>query len=84
MAFQLETCNFAATEKHAKTLDDAGLKWTIDDCKETARIHDDMDRQGIPNNSGKYWDQYFTYCQEAADRRMPNKKRTAAGLVWCA
>ena len=74
-ATQLETCNFAQTEKHAKRLTDDALRWTIRDCKEAAQIHDDMDCQGIPNNSGKYWDQYHTYCRElnrrqAADRQL--------------
>lgn len=68
MATQLESCNFAATEVHARRLTDAALAWTIADCLAAAKIHDEMDRQGIPNNFGKYWDQYLTYCQETARR----------------
>lgn len=70
MARQLETCDFAKTTAKARSMDDAALAYTIRDCLEAARAADSLDAMGLPNNSGKYWDEYHTFCQERARRTM--------------
>lgn len=80
MARQLEVCNFAATIAKAKTMDVAALQWTIRDCVQAARAADAMDREGFPNNSGKYWDEYFTYSEELS-RRLGVKRPAIPGRL---
>lgn len=77
MATQQENCDFDATRRHARRLSEIELVWTIKDCQDAARIHDQMDAANIPNNSGRYWDQYHTYTDELERRRARPTRRTA-------
>lgn len=77
MATQQEHCDFESTRRHARRLSEIELAWTIRDCQEAARIHDEMDAAGIPNNSGRYWDQCNTYADELERRRTRPARRTA-------
>lgn len=69
MAIQQQKCDFSLHERKARGMDIEALKYTIADCVSAARIHDEMDRQGIPNNSGRYWDEYHVYSAELNRRR---------------
>lgn len=64
MVHQLERCNFAKTEKKAKLLPLVHLDYVIKDCREAAEAAETFDRLGLPNNSGKYWDEYHVFSQE--------------------
>ena len=68
MARQIENCNFEMEETKARRMTESELRWSMKDAKAAAEIHDEMDRQGTPNNSGKYWDQYHTYGKELTKR----------------
>lgn len=70
MATQQQTCDFAFHGAKAAAMTHAALVYTIKDCLEAALIHDEMDRANIPNNSGRYWDEYFTYSKELHRRTM--------------
>lgn len=73
--FQLQSCNFEETEARARKMDDAALEYTIQDCYEAAKCADSIDAMGLPNNSGKYWDEYHTFVRERA-RRQSKKPRS--------
>jgi len=67
-AIQIETCDFAKTRKAAEAMTDAALAYSIADALESAKIADEFDKIGQPNNSGKYWDEYHTFCQVRTER----------------
>lgn len=74
MARQIETVNFAALEARAQKMSDASLAYAAKDAREAALIHDEMDRQGMPNNSGRYWDEVSVFSGELAKRRKAAAK----------
>ncbi|CAB4138283.1 hypothetical protein UFOVP329_45 [uncultured Caudovirales phage] len=74
-ARQLETCDFAKTAAKARTMSDEALAYTINDCREAARAAESLDRIGMPNNAGKYWDEFYTFGAEQA--RRENAKHVA-------
>jgi len=69
MATQIQNVNFKEERKKARLMTDAALAWSIKDAKEAAEIHDKMDRDNIPNNAGRYWDQVSTYSDELNRRK---------------
>jgi len=77
MGFETEigTCDFAATEAHAKTLSIPALEWTIQDALACAKIWDaecnETNALSAKNVkiSGKYWDQVHVYSAELKARR---------------
>lgn len=68
MALLNETCDFAATTAKARKMTDAALAYTIKDCFEAAQAGEELVNAGFSANPGKYWDEYFTYCQEQRRR----------------
>jgi hypothetical protein len=81
MAHQLETCDFAKTAARARKMDEAALAYTIGDCYEAALAADSLDAMGMPNNSGKYWDEYHTYTAERARRIKAAGSKAAASAA---
>lgn len=75
-SIQIENCDFKMEETRARRMSDDALRYSIADAKEALAIHEQMDREDIPNNAGKYADQIHIYSQILASReRKRNRKR---------
>jgi len=76
MAFETNrgTLDFARCKAHAETLSTEELVWSARDAKACAEIWDNEECTHLSNNmvctnSGKYWDEYYTYVDEIRRRR---------------
>lgn len=69
---QIEACDFKLTQAKAKRMSIDELRYSIKDTLEAAHAADEFDRLGMPNNSGRYWDEYYTFSDELT-KRMKKK-----------
>ena len=65
--------NFVTWERKAKAMTDAGLEWSMKDCRETAAIQ--------PWNECYYLDEFATYSMELRKRQAKRAKRNRHAIV---
>jgi hypothetical protein len=60
--------DFEAYKKKLKSMTYSELEFARKDAYETAKIHDQMEKEGVPNNAGYYWDEVHMIAQEMKKR----------------